>query len=343
VRWRTVARSNGALRMPLDMGRLDDASIREPLAGAGVEPVVTSYVKTLGDELRAAREARGLSLTDMADRTKVRRAYLAAIEDMRMEALPSRPFAIGYVRSYAEALDLDPDALVARFRQESPEQDASLRAPSGLAFQSDGRFGLIAAGVGALVAAVVVWNLAQRVFMPAEARAVAAAPAEAQQALADLPPPRSVIRIGAPTPPPAEQTVPAAYITPGLEAAYAAANGIILTADGAVPAPTPAAELSATPVAFEPKGVVYGSEADRATVILQARKPANIVVRDAAGHIHFARQLAAGEAYRAPATPGLTADLSDPLAFDLFRDGQLQAALAETSVSLDRLARVSAR
>lgn len=294
---------------------------------------------TVGDRLRAAREASGLSLADLADRTKVRRAYLMAIEDMRIEALPSRPFAIGYVRAYAEALGLDPDALVARFRQDSPELDANLRAPSGLAFENRGRVGLVAGGLAVAVAAVLTWNLAQRLLAPGAPAAAPAEQVQAEQALAELPPPSGVITIGAPTPPPAEQTAPAAYITPGLEEAYAAANGLILTADGAEPTPLDDPGLSATRTAFSPKGTVYGGEPERAAVILQARKPANLVVSDAAGIIHFARQLAPGESYRAPLTPGLTADVSDPLAFDLYRDGELQGPLPAASVGLDKLAR----
>lgn len=298
--------------------------------------------RTVGDELRAGREASGLSLTELAERTKVRRAFLAALEDMRVEALPSRPFAIGYVRAYAEALGLDADALVVRFRRETPEVDASLRGPSGIAFEKRGRLGLIAAGLGVAVAAVVVWNLAQRALAPAETPE-AAEVAAADRDLADLPPPRRVIRIGAPTPPPAEQTVPVAYITPGLEEAYAAANGLALTPEGAVPLPDADPQLAAVPAAFEPTGTVYGAEPERATVILQARKSANIVVRDKAGAISFARQLQPGEAYRAPAVPGLVADLSDPAAFDFYRDGQRQAPLTEASVPLDKLARLAAR
>ena len=43
------------------------------------------------------------------------------------------------------------------------------------------------------------------------------------------------------------------------------------------------------------------------------------------------------------AVAGLIADLSDPAAFDFFRDGQRQAQLTDASVSLDRLARAGGR
>ncbi|HMP62440.1 MAG TPA: helix-turn-helix domain-containing protein, partial [Phenylobacterium sp.] len=61
----------------------------------------------IGAALKAAREFRGLSLQDVADSTCIRRAYLAAIEEMRLDDLPSRPFTVGYIRAYAKALGLD--------------------------------------------------------------------------------------------------------------------------------------------------------------------------------------------------------------------------------------------
>ncbi len=56
------------------------------------------------------------------------------------------------------------------------------------------------------------------------------------------------------------------------------------------------------------------------------RKPISLVVRGPAASVYFARQLAAGEAYRAPALPGLTAEVSDPAAVEVFVGRRLQGA-----------------
>ena len=74
----------------------------------------------IGVALKTAREFRGLSLQDVADQTRIRRAYLAALEEMRLDELPSRPFTIGYVRAYATALGLDGEAAVARLGAAQP-------------------------------------------------------------------------------------------------------------------------------------------------------------------------------------------------------------------------------
>jgi TonB family protein len=72
-----------------------------------------------GGMLRIAREATGHTIADIAARTNVPPARLEAIERMDVAFLPSAPFTLGFVRAYANELNLPADALVARFRQEA--------------------------------------------------------------------------------------------------------------------------------------------------------------------------------------------------------------------------------
>ncbi len=71
----------------------------------------------LGERLRNAREARGLSLTAAATQTRIRAAYLQALEEERFDRLPGGVYARGYLRTYARALGLDPDELLAAYPQ----------------------------------------------------------------------------------------------------------------------------------------------------------------------------------------------------------------------------------
>jgi cytoskeleton protein RodZ len=73
----------------------------------------------VGGLLRDAREARGLELDGVAKALRIRHPYLAAIEEGRFKDLPGGPYASGFVRSYAEFLELDPDEILRRFREES--------------------------------------------------------------------------------------------------------------------------------------------------------------------------------------------------------------------------------
>jgi cytoskeleton protein RodZ len=79
----------------------------------------------VGQELAAAREARGLALADVAQSLKFAPRQLEALEQERFDALPGATFARGMVRSYARLLKLDPDPLVERIagRFEAPDSN----------------------------------------------------------------------------------------------------------------------------------------------------------------------------------------------------------------------------
>jgi cytoskeleton protein RodZ len=70
----------------------------------------------VGEDLRDARLALGITLEDLADRLRIRRPYLVALEEGRVQDLPGAAYAVGFVRSYARALGLDANEMVRRFR-----------------------------------------------------------------------------------------------------------------------------------------------------------------------------------------------------------------------------------
>lgn len=71
---------------------------------------------TAGETLRAAREAKGLSLADIALRTRIAQRQLEAIERDDYAALPGIPYAIGFARAYARQLEIDEVAIAAQVR-----------------------------------------------------------------------------------------------------------------------------------------------------------------------------------------------------------------------------------
>ncbi|WP_287760920.1 helix-turn-helix domain-containing protein [Acidiphilium sp.] len=73
---------------------------------------------SVGAELRAVRERLGWKLPDIAARLKIRRVFLEAIEAGNLAALPAPTYAAGFIRSYAEAMGLDPEEILRRFRAE---------------------------------------------------------------------------------------------------------------------------------------------------------------------------------------------------------------------------------
>ncbi len=72
----------------------------------------------VGPRLVAAREALGVTRAQVSDRTKIPERMLALIEAGDFAALPAKTYATGFTRTYARALGLDADALVAEVRRE---------------------------------------------------------------------------------------------------------------------------------------------------------------------------------------------------------------------------------
>ncbi|MEO8287603.1 MAG: RodZ domain-containing protein [Chloroflexota bacterium] len=86
---------------------------------------------TLGDMLRSAREARGVSLAEAERETKIRQKYISALEDDNPTALPGVTYARGFLRNYASYLDLDVEEVTNLYdEQRLPTRD-KLRAARG--------------------------------------------------------------------------------------------------------------------------------------------------------------------------------------------------------------------
>ncbi|WP_339747570.1 helix-turn-helix domain-containing protein [uncultured Maricaulis sp.] len=78
-----------------------------------------SYVQySAGDRLREARAKAGLTLDSASARTRIRRDYLEALETMDTRGLPARAYALGYLRTYAGFLGIEPVGIVDQFKRE---------------------------------------------------------------------------------------------------------------------------------------------------------------------------------------------------------------------------------
>jgi cytoskeleton protein RodZ len=71
---------------------------------------------SLGQALREEREARNISLEEIASTTKIVRRYLEALEGDRLDLMPGGFFIKGIIRTYARAVGLDPDEVVDRYK-----------------------------------------------------------------------------------------------------------------------------------------------------------------------------------------------------------------------------------
>lgn len=96
----------------------------------------------LGERLRQAREAAGLSLRDMERRTKIPITALEALERNDFSRLPGGIFGRSFVRSYALEVGFEPDATIAEFLEALEQEErekAERRAARRNAITSDDR------------------------------------------------------------------------------------------------------------------------------------------------------------------------------------------------------------
>jgi hypothetical protein len=78
-----------------------------PVNGAGIQ---------IGETLRAARKRLGLDVASLEKRTHIRTRYLRALEDENWDDLPSETYARAFLRTYADELGLDAEALCEELR-----------------------------------------------------------------------------------------------------------------------------------------------------------------------------------------------------------------------------------
>lgn len=71
---------------------------------------------SLGQELREEREARHISIEEIASSTKIVSRYLEALEDDRLDIMPGGFFIKGIIRAYAKAVGLDPEEVLGRYK-----------------------------------------------------------------------------------------------------------------------------------------------------------------------------------------------------------------------------------
>lgn len=74
----------------------------------------------VGKELAHARVGLGLSVEDVAQRTRIRAANINKIDRDDFKTLGADVYVSGWIRSYAEAVGLDPSEMVIKYRDENP-------------------------------------------------------------------------------------------------------------------------------------------------------------------------------------------------------------------------------
>ncbi|MCX8085987.1 MAG: helix-turn-helix domain-containing protein [Rhodocyclaceae bacterium] len=121
----------------------------------------SSVPPTVGQTLRAAREAAGLSIADVAQVLKFSPRQIEALEADDYAALPGNTIVRGFVRSYGKLLKLDVAELLQRLDPLTPCTPADVRPPEnmGLAIEEQGLRQMppiVAAAIVLLLAALLL-------------------------------------------------------------------------------------------------------------------------------------------------------------------------------------------
>ncbi len=87
---------------------------------------------SLGEKLRQAREERGISISEVAEQTRISSLYLKSIEDDNYKPLPGGIFNKGFIKSYAKYVGIDENEALQDYarlvaEKESTEEDPHLK------------------------------------------------------------------------------------------------------------------------------------------------------------------------------------------------------------------------
>jgi cytoskeleton protein RodZ len=246
----------------------------------------------LGAELRAARQAQGWELPQLAASLRIRQSYLEAIEAGRVAELPGTTYALGFVRAYAAALGLSGEDVARRFRAETTlvNGQTALRFPAPVPQRGVPAGAIMLLGVVILAGAYGGW------YWVTEHRAT---PVEMVPPIPDrmvtetqkpLPSPQVASLLPA-TSPPATTQVPGRQPPP-----------ILTPPDTTQPPPThagaPAAPIPATaPIPAPPPPVPAPASAG---ITIRATADAWVTVKQPGGPPLLNKLMHAGESWTAP-------------------------------------------
>jgi cytoskeleton protein RodZ len=286
----------------------------------------------LGEQLRDARIALGLSIEDMAASLRIRRVYLAALEEGRVRELPAPAYVLGFVRTYSRALGLDDDDMVRRFREAAsatPQRRTDLIFPEPVPERGIPAGVVVMAGVVLVVGAYMAWfqwsgsgTRTVDTVPPMPARLEQAA----REAAPALPP--------GTLPPGAGALIAGAMQSPGLRP------------NGALPPGPPAANAATAPTAPTLNATAFGApslavpptpRSDESRIALRAKSDTWVSLRDRATSQSLVnRLLKAGETIQVPPRDGLVLTIGFAAGTEIVVDGlPIPAFPANTSVKRD--------
>ncbi len=261
----------------------------------------------LGADIREARERLGWEVPAIAAHLRIRKAYLEAIEAGRIGDLPGNVYAIGFLRTYSQALGLDPDEIGRRFREQTSHlnQKTELDFPAPVPERGVPAGAVVLLGVVLAIGAYAGWFRFSGSGQP-ESLPVQPVPPRLM-ALAEPPAPPRLVSEPAPASPATAEALP---VMPSISPSSAAAA-----------MPVPVAPPPATPAQAS------APAADGTRIVLRARADAWMQVRDRQGNVVLNRVLRGGETWPVPAKGQFLLTTGNAGGTDILVDGIATASL----------------
>ena len=286
---------------------------------------------TAGAQLRAAREAAGLSQEAVAQQLKLAPRQVRAIEEDDYARLPGRTFVRGFVRNYARLVRLDPSAVMAALPRgdgTSPLDRPSLTAvsrpmvelPVASMRRNTWTRWLIPLALLAIVAAAGVYEFMRN---PAASRRL---PVENGSVTPPPPAPAGPSTTALPNPLANAKTESAAPMEKGESAAAATSaapsSTTTATAESIAPTTTPSTPTVAAP---------------SATLLLTFKEKSWVEVKDGNGAAIFLQTGAAGTTQTLSGTPPLDVSIGNAAGVILTYRGQPIDIAPYTRANIARL------
>lgn len=307
----------------------------------------------LGAQLRAAREARELSLDTVAEELMIRKYYLESLEEGLYRQLPERVYAVGFVFNYAQLLGMNPDAMVEQFKREAyggrgaaaARMELTMPTPvSQSMLPSRNTLFIIGAALLVLIISGVIWSTrAPRTAendIPQPPTVADTSPSlssvSAPQTNAPVPDttaivsstgtvktsnPETVSSAPAPAAPDFAAAIPPAPAT------QADTTNTAPAADAATPATTPAADTANAPAAAPAVDTPAIKAPAGTRILIEALQPSWVEITDADGNILFTNILRMGQALPIPNKPGIALTTGNAAGVQIILDGQKMGPL----------------
>jgi cytoskeleton protein RodZ len=152
-------------------------------------------MKRLGESLRRERQARGISLQQIAADTRISMKMLQAIEEGDDEQLPAPVLIKGFLRAYAQRIGLDPEDVIIAYQDGIEELDGYEEAIEKFHHKlhpksSKKKFFALLLVLGLLVGFTIIWShgnfLHRKSKLPAEGKSLPSVEASQKATRADF-------------------------------------------------------------------------------------------------------------------------------------------------------------